>query len=99
MSGIGKAVALAFAELGGRLALVGRTTAGARDVAAAVAAAGGEALALEADVRDYEALAGATTSALERFGRLDVLCANAGIADQSRAHEGDPERWRAVVET
>jgi len=50
-------------------------------------------------VRDYGALEAAAASAVERFGQIDVLCANAGIADQSRAHEGDPERWRAVVET
>jgi NADP-dependent 3-hydroxy acid dehydrogenase YdfG len=99
LSGIGKAVALAFAELRGRLALVDRTTAGAEEVVAAVAAAGGEAIALEADVREHEALAAAASSAIERFGKIDVLVANAGIADQSGAHAGDPERWRALVET
>jgi NADP-dependent 3-hydroxy acid dehydrogenase YdfG len=99
LSGIGKAVALAFAELGGRLVLVDRATAGADEVAAAVGAGGGEAIAAEADVRDDERLAAVAASAIERFGRIDVLVANAGIADQSWAHDGDPARWRAVVET
>jgi NADP-dependent 3-hydroxy acid dehydrogenase YdfG len=99
LSGIGKAVALAFAELGGRLVLLDRTTAGADQVAAAVRVAGGEAIAAEADVRDAERLAAVAASAIEQFGRIDVLVANAGIADQSWSHEGDPARWRAVVET
>ena len=99
LSGIGKAVGLAFAELHGRLVLVDRSTAGADAVGAEVRAAGGEAMAVEADVRDHERLAAAASSAVERFGRIDVLVANAGIADQSWAHDGDPDRWRAVVET
>ncbi|MFL5925533.1 MAG: SDR family oxidoreductase [Gaiellaceae bacterium] len=99
LSGIGRAVALAFAELRGRLVLVDRTTAGADEACAAIRAAGGEAIAVEADVRDHAQLAVAASAAVERFGRIDVLVANAGIADQSRAHEGDADRWRAVVET
>src|SRR5205085_12424017 len=35
----------------------------------------------------------------ERWGRIDVLVANAGIADQSPTASGDPARWRAVLET
>ena len=99
LSGIGAAVAVAFAELGGRLALVDRAPTGAEDVVNAVRAAGGEAVVAEADVRDHERLDAVATSAVERFGRLDVLVANAGISDQSRAYDGDPEHWRAVLET
>ncbi len=64
-----------------------------------MSAAGGEVLVIEADVRDHGGLETVAYSVLERFGRIDVLVANAGIADQSSAGGGDPERWRAVVET
>jgi NADP-dependent 3-hydroxy acid dehydrogenase YdfG len=99
LSGIGAAVAVEFGRLGGRLVLGDRSTGRAEEVLAAVREAGGEAMAVQADVRDYEQLAGLARTALERFGRIDVLVANAGIADQSPAHGGDTERWRAVVET
>jgi NADP-dependent 3-hydroxy acid dehydrogenase YdfG len=52
-----------------------------------------------ADVRDAEAMRAVAARTVERWGRIDVLVANAGIADQSRLADGDPERWRAVVET
>jgi NADP-dependent 3-hydroxy acid dehydrogenase YdfG len=90
---------VAFAGLGGRLVIGDRTTRGADEVIAAVHAAGGHAQALETDVRDYEQVAQLAQRTLDRFGRIDVLVANAGIADQSAAHTGDPARWRAVVET
>lgn len=99
LSGIGAAVAVEFGRLGSRLVLVDRTTGAAADVVAEVAAAGGEAVADEADVREYTQLEAVVASAVERFGRLDVLVANAGISDQSGAHSGDPARWREVVET
>jgi NADP-dependent 3-hydroxy acid dehydrogenase YdfG len=69
------------------------------EVVAAVRAAGGTAEVAAADVRVYTQVAAVAEFAVERFGRIDVLVANAGIADQSRADSGDPERWQAVVET
>src|SRR5207237_7667875 len=64
-----------------------------------VRAAGGGAVLVEADVRAYGQLEPLATEALDRWGRIDVLVANAGIADQSPMHSGDPARWRAVLET
>ncbi len=64
-----------------------------------VRAAGGEALAVAADVREPDALERAVGLVLERFGRIDALVANAGISDQSSTARGDPARWRAVVDT
>jgi NADP-dependent 3-hydroxy acid dehydrogenase YdfG len=64
-----------------------------------VRAAGGEALAVAADVREPDALERAVGLVLERFGRIDALVANAGISDQSSTARGDTTRWRAVVDT
>jgi NADP-dependent 3-hydroxy acid dehydrogenase YdfG len=68
------------------------------DVSAARAPVG-DAVVEGADVRDPDALRAVAARTVERWGRIDVLVANAGIADQSRLATGDPVRWRAVVET
>jgi NADP-dependent 3-hydroxy acid dehydrogenase YdfG len=99
LSGIGEAAAVAFGRLGGRIVLADRATGRGEEVVAAVRAAGGDAVVVQADVRDHEQLAGAASLAVDRFGRIDALLANAGISDQSSPAGGDPKRWRAVVET
>jgi NADP-dependent 3-hydroxy acid dehydrogenase YdfG len=98
LSGIGAAVALAFASDRGRIVLYDRDDTRRESIVAAIEAAGGEALVVMADVRDDEALRLAAARALERFGRIDALVACAGIADQSTVATGDPDRWRAVVD-
>ena len=99
LGGIGAATALAFAELGARTALVDLRADGAGPLVEDIRAAGGDALALEADVREPAQLEAAVAAALRRFGPIDVVIANAGIADQSSVAGGDPAAWRAVVET
>jgi NADP-dependent 3-hydroxy acid dehydrogenase YdfG len=99
LSGIGAAIAAEFAAQRARLVLVDRDTARAGEVIERVAGAGGEVVVEAADVRDAGQLADVARRAVDRFGRIDVLVANAGTADQSRLADGDPDRWRAVVET
>ena len=78
-SGIGRASAERFAAEGARVAVVDLK--GAEEVAAAIEAAGGEAIALGTDVADEDAVAAMAAAAIERFGRVDVLMNNAGILD------------------
>jgi NADP-dependent 3-hydroxy acid dehydrogenase YdfG len=99
LSGIGAAVACEFAALGAGLVLCDRSLEREAEVLQRVRDAGGEAAAVTADVRDPDSMETVATAALERHGRIDVLVANAGIADQSSVADGDPVRWRAVVET
>ncbi len=79
-SGIGRSLCLAFARRDAAAVVVADVdAAGAAQVAAEIEASGRKALAVTADVgsaADAEALAG---RAVERFGRIDVLCSNAGI--------------------
>jgi NADP-dependent 3-hydroxy acid dehydrogenase YdfG len=90
LSGIGAAAARAFAELGADLVLVDRDRRPPPVAGAAVEVA---------DVRDPGALAAVADRTVARWGRIDVRVANAGGSDQSRLDDGDPARWRTVVET
>lgn len=98
-SGIGAAVAVEFARLGARLSLASLPTAGLAATVRAVEQAGGLAEAVEMDVRDARAVQQLVDGTVDRFGRLDVLVANAGVADQELAAEGDPAVWRTLIET
>ena len=78
--GIGRAIALAYAREGARLALAARSESELERAVAAVSELGGEAIAVPTDITsqfDTEKLSEAT---VERFGRIDVLVNNAGIS-------------------
>ena len=77
--GIGEAVARELARGGFRLCLGARSLAACDTLAAELRAQGREALGLELDVRDRRSVEQATRAALDRFGRIDLLVANAGI--------------------
>jgi NADP-dependent 3-hydroxy acid dehydrogenase YdfG len=97
-SGIGAAIAHDLARDGARLILTGRRREALEAVAAGVAS-GSEAVVVPGDVRDYAHLEVLVRSAVERFGGLDVLVANAAITDFGPIAEADPARWQAVIET
>src|SRR4051812_26091108 len=79
-SGIGKALAVELGRRGYKVGLTARRVKELEETAAAVAAAGSEALALASDVTDRAAIEGAAAAIEKRFGRIDLLVANAGIA-------------------
>ena len=78
-SGIGAALGVAFAREGARVALAARNLDRLADSARAVEAAGGEAIALRCDVTDRASIDSAVKRAVEKFGGLDVVVANAGF--------------------
>jgi len=98
-SGIGSATAIEFARLGARLTLASLPTPGLAQTTAAVEQLGGSAFAVEMDVRDPRAVQQLIDGAVERHERLDFLMANAGIADQGLAADGDPAVWQRLIET
>jgi len=78
-SGINLAIAERFAEHGAKVALIGRTQEKLDTAVSGIAAHGGMAGGFAADVRNYEALAGAILAAKEKFGGIDiVVCGAAG---------------------
>lgn len=76
-SGIGAAIATRLARHGARVAICGRTEARLAERVAAIAAAGGEAMAVVADVRRFDQVEQAVQAIDARWGRLDVLVNNA----------------------
>lgn len=98
-SGIGAAIARDLGRRGMSVVLLGRRAGLLDERVAEVRAAGGHALAIPADVRRFADLERAVAVALGHFGRIDVLVANAAIADFGPIAEADPDLWRDVIET
>ena len=76
--GIGRAIAVAFADAGADVALVARSADGLAETAESVAAAGRKAFVIPADVTSYDAVADAVAAVIDQLGHLDVVVNNAG---------------------
>lgn len=97
-SGLGRALALRFAEPGTSLALFARRREALEAVAAAAVARGAEALAYPVDVSDADALHTAFDAALARFGAVTVLVNAAGWSPPLRPVLETPvETWDKVM--
>jgi meso-butanediol dehydrogenase / (S,S)-butanediol dehydrogenase / diacetyl reductase len=89
--GIGRECALAYARAEAAVAILDRDLERARHTASE---AGGECIALHADVSDGDQIRSAIASVLKRFGRIDAVHNNAGIASPSKPiHETTEEEW------
>lgn len=97
-SGIGAGIATRFAEQGARVALLGRKLDKLEGVAQQVAAAGGQALPLPADVRDFAAVEAAVAQVSSTFGRLDILINSAAGNFLSPAAGLSANGFRTVIE-
>jgi NAD(P)-dependent dehydrogenase (short-subunit alcohol dehydrogenase family) len=100
-SGIGRGVAIKFAEEGANVAVLDVNLEAAQQVADAIREGGGDALALRANVADETQLESAITLAEQRFGGLDTIIANAGVMLFGRdtvATELDLETWRQCID-
>ncbi|MDP2409062.1 MAG: glucose 1-dehydrogenase [Pseudolabrys sp.] len=98
-SGLGIQFAKALADNGAAVVLVARRVERLSEVKQAIEAAGGRAIAVEADVTDVAAMARAFDAAEREFGTVTILVNNAGIAHGGRAIDMAPEEWRKVLAT
>ena len=97
--GLGKAMALALAEAGAKLALVSRNVEQLTETAAAVRKFGADAEVFTADVTDEQQVRRVETSVLERFGKPQILINNAGINIRKQVTEFTLDEWRQVMDT
>jgi NAD(P)-dependent dehydrogenase (short-subunit alcohol dehydrogenase family) len=97
-SGLGVAFAQAFAEAGADVALGARRVERLSETAGLVEAAGRRAIAVETDVASPEACQHLVDSAMETYGRVDVLINNAGVGTAVPATRETPEQFRQVID-
>jgi short-subunit dehydrogenase len=93
-SGIGRALALECARRGADLVLSARREEKLRAVADEITEMGRAAAVVPCDVTEEEEIEAAVDAILQRFGRLDVVVANAGFGVMGRVDELDAESWR-----
>lgn len=99
-SGIGQAIAERFGAEGARVVVNDIRPERAEAVARTIQAAGGEALAVVADVSQAVAVDRLFDEVVNRFGTVDVLVNNAGLINESRHFlEGDEAWWDRVLDT
>jgi NAD(P)-dependent dehydrogenase (short-subunit alcohol dehydrogenase family) len=97
-SGIGRAIAGALAAAGARVAVLDLQADGGEETVAAVAAAGGEAVFLQADVSRWEDVDRAVTRAVAALGPLGIMVNAAGVLDgYAPADEMTPALWERVI--
>ena len=97
--GIGKAISLALAAEGASVAVNYASSADAAEaVVAEITAAGGEAIAVGANVADVDAVTGMFKTVMDQWGRIDVLVNNAGITRDTLMLRMKPKDWQAVID-
>ena len=95
--GIGAAIALAYAREGAAVGVVDLSEAAAEEVAAAIRAAGGDALAISCDVSERERVDAMAERMRSRYGHVDILVNNAGIIRTAMLHKMTRQQWDAVL--
>jgi 2-hydroxycyclohexanecarboxyl-CoA dehydrogenase len=97
--GLGRAIGLAFAREGARVAFHYNSSAeGAEKAAAEVSAGGGKALAVRADLRDDTAVQTAVSQAEDTLGPVSILVNNAAATQRQRFLDSAPADWQAQVD-
>jgi NAD(P)-dependent dehydrogenase (short-subunit alcohol dehydrogenase family) len=96
--GIGRATALALARAGAHVVAVARTVGGLEELDDAIRALGGSATLVPLDLKDFPGIARLAAALNERYRRLDVLIANAGILGPlSPLDHVEPKAWDEVL--
>jgi NAD(P)-dependent dehydrogenase (short-subunit alcohol dehydrogenase family) len=97
--GIGRALAQAFADMGGDIVIAGRTTAELERTASEVRERGRRALIMPVDVRSVASVDTLIETTIREFGRLDILINNAGVYLNRPALEMTEADWGVMADT
>src|SRR5579862_8504458 len=99
-AGIGEAVAIRYAREGARVVVVEISSERGQSTANSIQKSGGEAVFVQTDVSSESHVKAMVETALERFGRIDILVNNAAVLmsyGQTRAHEMSNEEWDRTI--
>ena len=96
-SGIGRALAEAFAAEGSAVVVADLDGSEAEVVAAGIREGGGDAIAVTVDVSDVDAVERLAATTIDRYGRVDVLCNNAGVSTFNLFRDQTLDDWKWVV--
>ena len=97
--GIGRAIALAFAEPGAVVAIAARTQADLDATGAEIEKRGATPVLLNMDIRDEQSVTAGFRELRAATARLDVLVNNAGVGGGQPVVDADPDGWRRVLDT
>lgn len=98
--GIGRAIALCLAEEGANVAIIyAGNTAAAEETQKAIAEKGGQAIAIQCDVANEDAVTAMMKQVKEQFGSIDILVNNAGITRDGLLMRMKTSDWQAVLDT
>ncbi len=96
-SGIGRALAEALARAGARVIVADLDEAGMADVVAGIRGRGGDALAVRTDVTDLASVQALAERAFQTYGRVHVLCNNAGVALWGGLESATHRDWQWAI--
>ncbi|MBN9439432.1 SDR family NAD(P)-dependent oxidoreductase [Bosea sp. (in: a-proteobacteria)] len=97
--GIGRAAALAYAEAGAHVVALARTTGALEELDDEIRAVGGSATLVPADLADAGAIEKLGPALLQRWGKLDIMLANAGILGPlAPLTHASPKEWAQVFD-
>lgn len=97
--GIGKGIARVFANQGANVAVVARNLEAAEACAAELNGDNKKVMAFAGDVQNRESMKAVAKQVHEKFGSIDVLCANAGIFPSATLEDMSNEDWEIVMNT
>ena len=97
--GIGKGIAVRYAQEGAAVVLASRSMDLLEGIVAEIKKQGGKALAIELDVTRHESMVDVVAATVEQFGRLDIMVNNAGISMAKPSEELAPEDWKRALDT
>jgi NAD(P)-dependent dehydrogenase (short-subunit alcohol dehydrogenase family) len=97
--GIGRALAVGFAESGANVVLLSRTEKDLLETASLVEEKGSKALIVPTDVTNREEVQSAIKMVVEKWGKIDILVNNAGMNIRSQALKVTDEEWQMIMDT
>jgi len=95
--GIGRAIAVAFAEAGAKVALAARSAGEIEEVAAQIRSAGGQAIAVATDVAKRSSVDNLVKQTVEKLGGVHILVNNAGITAGVLIAKMEDELWERII--